>query len=216
MRLPPAITLVLLLPAAAAMAAGDAPPPPAGRPPSQVILEVGWATPYGNLGEDFNATELGFGATDGMQTGFRWRWYASEHFSLSPAFHVSDWGNLSGTNEELGDYRVECYTYAYTLEAMLRTSDPEAALRPFLGVAAGLFRNRVVGFTKTFTTSFDESVNTLGFALRAGFAVSDLEFSVVYNLNRFSTWRFFDTGIDQPYDWDNLSVRGAWSIPFGD
>lgn len=214
MRLLPAITLGLLLPAAAAAAADEA-PPPSGRPPSQVILEFGWATPYGDLGGEFDNTELGFGATDGMQAGFRWRWYATEHFSLSPAFHLNDWGNLSGTNEALGDYRVECYTYAYTLEAMLRTSDRRAAVRPFLGLAAGLFRDRVVGYTKTFTKSFDESVNTLGVALRAGFAVSDLEFSVVYNLNRFDTWRFFDTGIDQPYDWDNLVIRGAWSIPFG-
>ena len=215
MRLPPAITLVLLLPAAAAMAADDVLPPPTGRPPSQVILEMGWATPYGDLGDDFFTSELGFGATDGMQAGFRWRWYASEHFSLAPAFHFSDWGNLSGTSEDLGDYRVECYTYAYTLEAMLRTSDRNAALRPFLGLAVGLYRDRVVGYTKSFTVSFDESVNTLGWALRAGFAVSELEFSVVYNLNRFSTWQFFDTGIDQPYDWDNLVIRGAWSIPFG-
>ena len=25
---------------------------------------------------------------------------------------------------------------------------------------------------------------------------------------------FFDTGIDQDYNWDSFSVRGGWIIPF--
>ena len=73
-----------------------------------------------------------------------------------------------------------------------------------------------MGYTKEFTLSFDESVNTLGFSLRAGIEVAGLEFSAVYHVNRFRTWRYFRTGSEQQYDWDSFVLRGAWQIPFGD
>jgi hypothetical protein len=214
MRLLPAISvLVLLVPV---LAAAADPGPPASRPPSQVILELGWVTPYGDLGDDFATTELGFGASDGLEAGFRWRLHLSPTLSLAPAFHFANYGNFATTDEELGDVRIDCTTYRYTLELLLRTGGRDATVRPYLAAGCGLYRNRVVGYTKEFTLSFDESVNTLGFSLRAGIEVAGLEFSAVYHVNRFQTWRFFRTGSEQQYDWDSFVLRGAWQIPFGD
>lgn len=208
MRKLPAIILVLL-------AAGG--PATAGEgPPSGILVEFGRAMPLGDLADDFIAAPLGFGAEPGLEAGFRWRVHLSDGFSLAPAFHFTDYGNFSGTDADLGEYRLECSTYQYTLEAMLHTADPAATLRPFVAVAAGLYRNRSVGFTKTFERSFDESVNTFGGSLRAGLAVAEIELSVVYHLDRFSTWRFFRTGTEQAYSWDALVLRAAWAIPFGD
>jgi len=201
------LTAVLVLLAAPAAAAS--------RPPSQVILEFGWLRPYGDLGDDFSATELGFGADDGLEAGFRWRLHLTPTFSVSPAFHFANFGDFQTQDEDLGDVRVDCTSYRYTVEFLLR-SGGDARVRPFLAAAGGLYRNRVVGYTKEFTRSFDESVNTLGACLRVGIAVADLEFSAAYHLNRFSTWRYFQTGVEQDYGWDSFSVRGAWILPFNE
>ncbi|HPF69897.1 MAG TPA: hypothetical protein PLQ13_04425 [Candidatus Krumholzibacteria bacterium] len=212
-------TLAVLL-AAAPAAAGPAIPtsPPArhDRPASEVVIEAGMGAPLGDLGAHFETEPLGFGAGSGLELGFRWRWYVNRSLSLSPSFHFTDFHGFSGRDPDFGDYRIDCSTYRYTLELMWRTAPPDASLRPFVAVGAGLFRNRVTGYTKTFELAFDESVNTLGLTARAGFAVSELEFSVAYHLNRFSTWRYFDTGEDQAYDWDVIVLRGAWVLPFGD
>jgi len=35
-------------------------------------------------------------------------------------------------------------------------------------------------------------------------------------LNRFSSWRFFQTGDEVDYNFDNLTMRVGWTIPFTD
>ena len=186
-----------------------------GRPASDVVFEAGWAIPYGDLADDFRDTPRGFGGEDGLEVGFRWRLYVSDAFSLAPAFHFTDYGGFSGSSEELGDHRLDCSSYRLTVEAMIRMAEPGAAVRPFLAVSGGLHRNRVVGITKTFVTSFDESVNTLGAAARVGIAIGDLELSAVYAVDRFSTPRYFGAPESQDYRWDTLVVRGGWVVPFG-
>ena len=192
-------------------------------PGSQVLVEMGWARPLGDLGDDFDNTPLGFGASDGFELGFRWRKFFARNFSVSPAFHFSDYGdhedfieiyNDDGTLDELVEFEVSSTVYRFTLEFLYTLKDPDSSLVPFVGAGGGLYRNRVRGYYKIFEVPFDESVNTLGLQARAGFRVGELEFSAVYHLNRFSTWRYFRTGIDQPYSWDTFSVRMGWVIPF--
>lgn len=207
MRLPIAILLVLLAVAGPA-AAGD-------RPSGQVVVEFGLPVPYGDLGDDYLDAPLGFGAREGLEVGFRWRLPLAGALSLAPAFHFTAYGGVAGTDPLLGEHTLDCSTYAYTLEAMLGAMDPAAGLRPFLALAAGLHRNRAAGTDKGSGRGFDDSVNTFGASLRAGVAVDQLEISVLYRLNRFTTWRFFRADQEQDYAWDALVLRGAWVIPFG-
>jgi hypothetical protein len=184
------------------------------RPPSQVVVEFGYVNPYGDLADDFSTTEKGFGIKSGIEMGFRWRYYLSGSLSISPSFHFVDYKNYSGENDEIGAYRIKPTTLLYGLELLFFLMDEDTTLRPFVGGSAAICRNRTEGYWKTWDKAFDASVNSLGFGLRAGVQVLGFEFSAVYNVNRFETWRFFNTGYEENYDWDNLVIRAGWIIPF--
>jgi len=203
------LAALMLLTTTTYAAAGD-------RPPSQVLIEGGWARPYGELAQDYTETALGFGAGDGLELGFRWRYHFSRTVSLSPAFHFMDYRNFNSTDEVIGDYRISSSSLRYTLELMIIQGDVTKAARPFLAFSGGLYRNRVIGFNKNLIEPIDESVNTLGFAVRGGVQLGPFEFSAVYSLNRFSSWQYFQTGVEEDYNWDNFSVRIGWIIPFSD
>ena len=184
-----------------------------GKPPNQVILEVGYVKPFGDLADDFFTTELGLGIKEGLELGFRWRYRFSESLSISPSFHFVDYKNFKGENDEIGAYRIKPTTLMYSLELMYILLDPHTAVRPFFAVSAGICRNRAEGYWKTWEQAFDSSVNAPGFGARAGLQLAGFEFSAVYNVNRFDTWRFFDTGFEEGYVWDNLVIRAGWIIP---
>jgi len=205
-----ALVIVVLLLAFTAQAADK------GRPPSQVLVEAGWGQPYGDLAQDYTETTLGFGTSDGLELGFRWRYHFSHTFSLSPAFHFMDYRNFKSTDPEIGEYQISASSLRYTLELMIVQGDEKKTVRPFLAFSGGLYRNRVVGYNKNLSEPFDASVNTLGFAGRGGVRLGLFELSAIYSLNRFSTWQYFQTGVEQEYNWDNFSVRAAWIIPFTD
>ena len=185
-----------------------------GHPPSQVVMEVGYVHPYGDLADDFFTTRLGLGIKEGLELGFRWRYRFSESLSISPSFHFVDYKNFSGENDEIGAYRIKPTTLRYSLELMYILLDPNTAVRPFVAGSAGICRNRVEGYWKTWDKAFDSSVNALDFGLRAGLLVGGLELSVVYYVNRFETGRFFNTSYEENYVWDNLVIRVGWIIPF--
>jgi hypothetical protein len=191
----------------------------AERPGSEVVVEAGWARPVGQLGEDFTAEpgDYGFGAKEGLELGFRWRFPLSSRVSLSPGFHVIDFRDYKSSAPEIGNYQISVTSLRYTLELMVGFGDPRSAVRPFAAVSGGWYRNRVVGYQTYLTGSYVESVNTLGFVGRVGLRLDMFEISVLYSVNRFATWRYFDgPSFDQPvdYDWDNFGVRAGWIIPF--
>ncbi|MFT5315835.1 MAG: hypothetical protein ACI9UK_001669 [Candidatus Krumholzibacteriia bacterium] len=188
----------------------------ADRPHNQVIVEFGVAIPYGDAGQDYTETELGFGATSGLELGFRWRYHFSKAWSLSPAFHFIDYRNFNSTDDAIGDFRISTSSLRYTVELMRRFGRDGDGVRPFLAASGGLYRNRVIGYNKTLSAPFDESLNTLGLAGRAGVVIGMFEISAMYNMNRFSTYRLFQTGEEVDYNFDNLTVRAAWVIPFTD
>ncbi|MCK9995923.1 MAG: outer membrane beta-barrel protein [Candidatus Krumholzibacteria bacterium] len=186
------------------------------HPSSQVVFEVGYVQPHGDLADDFFNSPLGFGIKEGLELGFRWRYRFSESLSISPSFHFVDYRNFSGENEEVGAYRIKPTTMRYSLELMYIMLKADTPVRPFIAGSAGIVRNRVEGYWKTWDKAFDSSVNALGFGLRAGLLVGGFEFSAVYNVNRFDTWRFFNTGYEESYVWDNAVLRVGWIIPFND
>ena len=185
------------------------------KPSSQVVVEIGVAVPHGHLGADFEKTRLGLGAKKGLEIGFSYRIFISETVSVAPTFLFLDYGNFNGINEIVDDYRIESSSYRYSLELMVKQPGSFNSLRPFLGVGAGLYRNRVTGFIQDFTKAVDQSVNTFGVSLRGGVEIIGLEFSVVYNINRFNTWQFHQSDYRERYNWDNITFRAGWLIPFG-
>jgi len=166
-------------------------------PGSQVVVEAGMIVPYGQLGADFGKTRLGFGASEGLEIGFNYRIFLSQAVSIAPSFLFLDYGNYNGVDDEIGDFRVQSSSYHFTL-------------------GAGLFRNRVTGFYQDNTKAMDRSINTMGYSLRAGIQLIGLEFSVVYNINRFNTWQFYQSDYRERYNWDSISFRAGWLIPFAD
>jgi hypothetical protein len=196
-----------LLCAALPAVAGD-------HPSSQVVFEVGYVHPYGNLAEDFFGTDKGFGIKEGLELGFRWRYRFSENWSISPAFHFTDYKNFSGENEEVGAYRIKPTTLLYDLELMYVMGREDSFLRPLIAISAGVSRNRVEGYYKTWDKAFDSSVSAPHLSARAGILVSGFEFTAAYNFNQFDTWRFFNTGYEESYNWNNLVIRVGWIIPF--
>ncbi len=209
----PCYLILILLAAALSTGVAEA---AAARPHNQVLVEAGWSRPYGDLARDYTETQLGFGAGDALELGFRWRYNFSSTVSLSPAFHFVDYRDFKSTGEVIGDYRISASSLRYTLELMFIQGDERRSVRPFLAFSGGLYRNRVVGFNKNLTSPFDQSVNTLGFGARGGVRLAGFELSAVYNVNRFATWTFFETGQEQDYNWDSFAVRAAWIIPFSD
>lgn len=189
---------------------------PGDRPASQVLVEAGWGKPYGDLAQDYTETAQGFGAGDGLELGFRWRYYLSQTVSISPAFHFMDYRNFESTGADIGDYRISASSLRYTLELMFIQGDVAKAVRPFLALSGGWYRNRAVGYNKNLSAPFDESVNTLGLGMRGGVRLGGFELSAVYSWNRFESLRYFQPGVETDYNWDNFSVRAGWIIPFSD
>ena len=179
----------------------------------QVLLEAGAVWPGGDLRKEFLQSPQGFGADAGVEIGFRYRYYFHSHLSLSPSFHFVNFRPHFGKDPELEEYTVRSTSYRYSLELLLQKRKSRATLRPFLGIGAGLYRNRLQGWDKDLATAIDGSTNTLGLFFRGGLRHGDFEFSMVYHRNRFETWQFFWTSCCQSYSWDSVSLRLGWSFP---
>jgi len=188
----------------------------ADKHPPRVILEAGVSHPYGQLGGDADHTRLGQGARDGLRLAFGMRFPLSRTVFLTPYFAFVDYGNFDGSTPEVEEVAIESSSYRYGLELMVRADGPPSRVKPLLAVAMGLDRNRLTGNYQDPTAFMDESINSMGYNLRAGFQWKDLEFSVGYHINRFNTWQFYHSNYRERYNWDSLDVRGGWSIPFGD
>ena len=185
--------------------------------PGHAIVEGGMVTPYGNLGDDFQTSRLGFGAGDGLELGFRYRLPLSATVSISPAFHLVDFNDLDGYDPEVEEFTVEAISLRYSMELMVMSAYRSANTpRPFLALGAGLYRNRIQGFINGFDEAHDASISSLGVSFRGGVQVAGFELSLVYHVNRFNTWNFHSSDYRERYNWDNLGVRVGWLLPLGD
>ncbi|MCP4571367.1 MAG: porin family protein [bacterium] len=187
------------------------------RPGSDVVLEIGLAMPTGDLTDDFDTSELGFGAGNGFELGFRWRLHLGDRFSVSPSFHFTDYDDFDGfyleeseTKSELVAAAGKTSVYSFGLEARYALGEPGSFWRPFAAVGAGLDRNRLHGWRKEFTEAVDLSVNSLGLNARLGVRLDQFELSAVYRYSRFSTRRFFESDESPDYVWDAVVVRAGW------
>ena len=187
----------------------------ADNPGSRVVFEGGLLRPLGELGADFDPSFLGLGAEDGYEVGFRLRLPVTPALSVSPGFHFVNFkSHLSiGAGEQ--EYKTEALSYRFTLEGMLKPRCKGGQVRPFLAVAAGLYRNRVVGYYEdAVAEERDDSINSFGYSARWGFATNSVELSFVAHRNRVRTWRFFPTDGKECYRWNNLGVRLGYLLPW--
>ncbi len=184
----------------------------AEHPASEVQVDAGYVIPGGDLADGFGDTALGFGADPGLEFGFLWRYRFNMRWSLAPAFHFVNYTEFKGTDETVGDYTVRATSYRYGLQLRRSWGEGEG-WQPFAMVGVGLFRNRVEGRDKILLESFDRSVSTLGYSFQLGIRRQQVEISVVGQINRFSSWRFFAPDKEQDYNWDAVSLRFSWLIP---
>ena len=180
---------------------------------SEVHVDAGWIHPRGDLKVGFPDTPLGFGSDPGLEVGFGWRYGFGPAWSISPSFHFANFGDFNGEDGDGVGYRIQTTSYRYSLEVRRQFRADASGMKPFLATSAGIFRNRVTGVDKNLTDPLDTSLSTLGVTLQAGFRAGSLDFGIVYSLNRYASWRLFDSDQEQDYDWDTISVRMSWSIP---
>ncbi|MGD9549184.1 MAG: outer membrane beta-barrel protein [Candidatus Krumholzibacteriia bacterium] len=187
--------------------------PPTAAGEAEVQVDAGWLIPGGDLADDFLATRWGFGADAGLELGFHWRYRFNEDWSIAPAFRFADLGDFNGDVDTPQEYRIQSSSYRYTLEVRRTFRSGFPGLEPFLAMGGGVFRNRYLGWDKEILTAVDQSQSTLGLFAHAGFRFKEVELGVVYNRNRFASWRFFTGDREREFDWDTVCVRMSWVIP---
>jgi hypothetical protein len=187
--------------------------PPTALPAVEVLIEGGAVWPGGDLGADYQPGRIGFQAGAGYTVGFRVRWYLKSDLSLSPGFSFSDFGNYSEELDGQLAFTLETAIIRYTLDVQWIYGRGGRGPRPLLSAGIGFRRNRYGVTIVSPPDDYAESVNTLGFDLGAGVRWGMFELLVVYELNRFSTYRFVDRDDRTDYNWDNVQLRLAWAFP---
>ncbi len=185
------------------------------QPTNRLVIEGALAIPYGDLNDNFEDTDKGFGADNGYVVGFRYRIFLSPTVSIAPSFHFVDFGNFNGVHPEVEEFSIETTSLRTSLELMVMSPYRSFGKpRPFLAMGAGIFRNRVQGYYSDYLKPLDESVNSLGLSFRGGMQIGGFELSLVYNLNRFNTWHFHEAYNRPRYNWDTVETRVGWVVPF--
>jgi hypothetical protein len=182
---------------------------------SRVAIEGGLVNPGGNLGSAFGKADLSLGADTGYEVGFRLRLPLTQSLSVSPGFHFVDFKSHALNLTDDLEFLTESLSYRFTLEWMYAWVDARKFGRPFVAIAGGLYRNRVVGFYDDPTKEQrDDSVNTFGYSARAGLVVRGFEASVVVHRNEVDTRRYFLTGAVENYQWHQIGLRFGYLLPW--
>jgi hypothetical protein len=202
-RIVSGMSLLVLLAAAT-------PPAAAGAPVPEVLLESGMVAPLGDLGADYGEP-LGFGAKLGYQIGFRFRLQFPSGWSLAPSFHYVKPRTRTGDDAVLGEIETSTSMYRYGVDAQYRL--PARPGAPALFVTGGLavVRDRLREDDAA-GQYFAESCNALAVAAGVGLRLDRLEFTAQYEVNRFTTNRFWDPR-DTGYNWDTISLRVGLALP---
>lgn len=188
---------------AATAAAADTPVP-------EVLLESGAVAPLGDLGADYGEP-LGFGAKLGYQIGFRFRLQFPSGWSVAPSFHYVKPRTRTGDDAVLGEIETSTSMYRYGVEAQYRLPARPGAPALFLSGGLAVVRDRLREDDDE-GQFFAESCNALAAAAGVGLRVDRLEFTAQYELNRFTTNRFWDPR-DTGYNWDTISLRVGLALP---
>ncbi len=182
----------------------------AGGPTTEVLLEAGAVAPLGDLGDDYGEP-LGFGAGLGYQVGFRFRLQVAPNWAVAPSFHYVKPRSRTGTDELLGEIVTATSMHRYGVDAQYTLPSRPGAPRLFLTGGLAVVRDRLREDDRE-GQYFAESCNAVAVAAGVGLRVDLLEVTAQYEVNRFSTNRFWDPG-DTGYNWDTLSLRVGLALP---
>ena len=193
-----------------ALLASSAPAAVAGGPGPEVLIEAGATAPLGDLGDDYEEP-LGFGAGLGYQVGFRLQLQVAPDWSVSPCFHYVKPASRTGTDATLGEIVTSTSMYRYGVDARYTLPSRPGAPRLFLTGGLAVVRDRLREEDDE-GQFFAESCNAVAVAAGVGLRLDLLEVTAQYEVNRFTTNRFWspqDTG----YDWDTISIRVGVALP---
>ncbi len=208
--------LGLMLLAAAGATAG----PPLDH---EVVLAGGLASPRGDLGDGFvidDPDHKGRGAETGYTVGFRFRYFLTPTWAISPSFSFFDFGDFHAYDLDPDDPDMvlilspSIIRYAIDLQHFL--AGPRESFRPFLTGGVSLNRNRYREDLKRRGNPlyfYETSVNGLGLAFGAGLRAKIFELSCLYHLNRFSTVRILGGSEKVTHNWDFLVLQVGYALP---
>lgn len=180
---------------------------------TEVQVEGGAAFPRGDLPLDYWESDLGFGATDGYELGFRFRYFMVGGLSISPAFHYIDYKDYVDEDTPYGKLSVRAAVIRYSIDFQYVHGRGRGGLHPVLGLGFSMCRNRFGEEWHDLELSSTESINAPGVEFSIGLRLSEFEATVNYIYNRFDTYRFHDTGYNESYNWDTIIVRLGWAFP---
>ena len=175
----------------------------------EVLVEGGLVVPFGDLADSHDTT-LGFGADKGYEVGFRFRQIFPSGWAVSPSFLYVKPEALTAPGAGAGTRLSATSMYRYGLDAQYFFRARGNAPRFFLTGGAAVVRNRLredYDDGSYFSDGYTSFAVAGGGGVRSGF----LELTVQYQLNRFTTTKFWAG--DNRYDWDTLSVRMAVALP---
>jgi opacity protein-like surface antigen len=193
-----------------ALLAPAAPAAAARGPVPEVLLEAGAVAPLGDLGDDYEEP-LGFGAGLGYQVGFRFRLQYASGWAVAPSFHYVKPQTRIGTDAVFGVIETATSMYRYGVDAQYRLPARPGAPSLFLTGGLAVVRDRLREDDRE-GQYFAESCNALAAAAGVGVRLDHLEITAQYEVNRFTTNRFWSTE-NTAYDWDTISLRVGLALP---
>jgi hypothetical protein len=200
--------------AAALLMVSAGPDPVAAEPATaEVLIEGAAAYRLSDVDANLDDQQLKFDGITGYTIGFRFRWYLSRDLCVAPAFSFTDFKNHEIEDPERGVFSLHTGIIRYFFDLQWVSGRGQRGLRPLLSVGAGLCRNRYGVSVESPSEKRSDSVNALGVDLGAGLRLGDFEILFVYEINRFTTYRFVAVDDRTRYNWDNVQVRLSWAFP---
>jgi hypothetical protein len=184
------------------------PPVPDGG--GRLWVEGGWAVPLRDLADGLDATPEGAGAIPGFEAGMGWRFGVTPAWSLAPTVHYVGYGDATGLGND-GEATLGAASVRYGVELLWTANRPGARL--IFGVTPALVHNRLHGAGKDHVTAVAGTGESFDLSVRSGVRFGNTEISAVWHLNRFSSYRFFETPTELDYNWDTVVLRFGWQLP---
>ena len=111
-------------------------------------------------------------------------------WAFAPSFHYSELRSRTGNDEQLGEIETATSMYRYGVDAQYFLPGRNRAWRPFLTGGFAVVRNRLREADRE-GQFFAESCNAVAVAAGAGLRTGTVEITAQYEVNRFTTNRFW-------------------------
>ncbi len=186
----------------------------ASPPDVDIVLEGGAVMPRGDLGDDYFATPLGFGAEAGYDVGVRTRVTWPSGWAVSPSFHYQDFGDFTyADGDELFAIKTSIIRYGFDIQHFFQTrrGQPQPFVSAGLALCHNMYRDETV--TTLPVSWYEASSDALAFGFGGGLKIDTFELSATYTINRFESARLVEFGLPIDYSWDTIVVRAGLALP---